>query len=178
MRAQAGSNSSYTVPDSSQRLFEPVTFNLQLATKIPARPVVKQDHVCSTNRCWGCNSLPGDQSYQFPLIRVHLVSIRGSNLSVLDFPVSAEFMILSGHDLFFRAKRILGYYRLLTDTLWLCRQAHLRPSRPLVQSSVNPSDFEGSTRPKSPAVVQNPSCNLSFNSQQRTNTVPNTMDCG
>ena len=26
-----------------------------------SRPVVKQDHLCPTNRCWGCNSLLGDQ---------------------------------------------------------------------------------------------------------------------
>src|SRR6266487_1499026 len=31
------------------------------------RPVVKQDHVCPTNRCWGCNSLPGDQPSLFEL---------------------------------------------------------------------------------------------------------------
>ena len=26
--------------------------------------MVKQDHVCPTNRCWGCNSLPGDRSLE------------------------------------------------------------------------------------------------------------------
>src|SRR5439155_7963080 len=60
-----------TTSDSTNSLRDGVTSNSALfesavdgANPSPAanfRPVVKQDHVSPTKRCWGCNSLPGDQ---------------------------------------------------------------------------------------------------------------------
>src|SRR5438094_10614037 len=45
---------------SNSALFESEVDGANPSPAANFRPVVKQDHVCPTNRCWGCNSLPGD----------------------------------------------------------------------------------------------------------------------
>src|SRR5213594_1015312 len=47
---------------SNSALFESEVDGANPSPAANFRPVVKQDHVCPTNRCWGCNSLPGDKS--------------------------------------------------------------------------------------------------------------------
>ena len=60
-RALAAGARAIAVFTAASESFTRHNINASIADSLANfRPVVKQDHVSLTKRCWGCNSLPGD----------------------------------------------------------------------------------------------------------------------